>query len=56
MSKYKEEEDFNNYFKEKIEDKEFKEFIKNEKDCNLLNRKIDFIIELLEQINELLSR
>ena len=53
MSKYLEEEQLIKYYK----DNEFKQFIKlqEEKKEKLLNKKIDYVIELLTQINELLT-
>ena len=61
MSKYQEEEQYNQYFKNKIqekEDKHFSEFFKNCSDKmkdEILTKKIDLVLELLTQLNLLLS-
>ena len=61
MSKYQEEEQSNKYFKNKIqkkEDKYFSEFFKNCSDKmkdEILTKKIDLVLELLTELNLLLS-
>lgn len=59
MSKYQEEEQYNQYFKNKIQEKEdFSKFFKNCSDKmkdEILTKKIDLVLELLTELNLLLS-